>query len=272
MSQKIIQVDAFSAEPFAGNPAAVCLMDTAANETWMQNVALEMNLSETAFLYPIESGYHLRWFTPAAEVKLCGHATLATAHVLYEDGHVPVDQPIRFQTKSGELVARKNDEWIELDFPAIKVNPVELTQALIDALGTTPLQTTKGDTLHKVQDDADYLVQLESEAVVRSLAPDFGAISRLDARGLIVTAEASTADLDFVSRGFFPAFGINEDPVTGSAHCALATFWAKELGRNEFLAYQASARGGYVKVRVDGDRVFLGGRAVTVMRGELASS
>ncbi len=270
MSQKIVQVDAFTDKPFAGNPAAVCLMDTAADEVWMQNVALEMNLSETAFLYPIESGYHLRWFTPAAEVKLCGHATLATAHMLYEDGHVPTDHAIRFQTKSGELVARRNGEWIELDFPAIEVSPVEPSQELVDALGVAPLQTTKGDTLHKVQDDADYLVQLESEAAVRSLSPDFGAISRLDARGLIVTAEASTAGLDFVSRGFFPAYGINEDPATGSAHCALATFWAKQLGKNEFMAYQASARGGHVKVRVDGNRVFLGGQAVTVMRGELS--
>jgi PhzF family phenazine biosynthesis protein len=261
MSQKIIQIDAFSDKPFGGNPAAVCIMKQPADETWMQNVAAEMNLSETAFLYPIETGYHLRWFTPAAEVKLCGHATLASAHLLYEDGHVPTDQTIRFHTLSGELKASKRDEWIELDFPAIEVNQTEPPQTLIDALGFTPLYTGKGDT--------DYLVQLESEAAVRSLAPDFGAISRLDARGLIVTAEAVTAELDFVSRCFFPAYGIDEDPVTGSAHCALATFWSKQLNKNEFLASQASARGGYMKVRLEGDRVLLGGQAVTVMRGEL---
>ena len=261
MSQQIVQIDAFTNKPFAGNPAAVCLLKQAADEAWMQSVAMEMNLSETAFLYPIGTGYHLRWFTPTAEVELCGHATLASAHMLYGDGHVPVDQAIHFQTLSGGLTASKNGEWIELDFPAIEVNQTEPSEALINTLGTIPLYTGMGTT--------DYLVQLESEAAVCSFVPDFGALSRLDARGLIVTARATTADLDFVSRGFFPAVGVSEDPVTGSAHCALATFWAKQLGKNEFMAYQASKRGGYLKIRLDSDRVYLSGQAVTVMRGEL---
>jgi len=261
MSQQVIQVDAFTSKPFAGNPAAVCLMEKAGDEAWMQSVAMEMNLSETAFLYPVENSYHLRWFTPVAEVELCGHATLASAHVLYEDGHVKHGEPIQFQTLSGELVARRSDSWIELDFPATQSTPA-----------TAPILLTKAlevDIKRCAKASHAYLVELESEESVRNLVPNLSAIAEVGEGRLIVTAESSRSDLDFVSRFFAPGLGINEDPVTGAAHTVLGPYWAERLGKTEFLAYQASKRGGYVKVRVDGDRVFLGGQAVTVMRGEL---
>ena len=261
MAQKIIQVDSFTDKAFAGNPAAVCLLEKAADETWMQQVAMEMNLSETAFLYPTDNGYDLRWFTPTVEVEMCGHATLASAHVLYEDGHEPLDKTIRFQTLSGELRAVKRGKWIELDFPAIRLNEVSAPSELLDGIGVRPRAIRKGSF--------DYLVELDSETAVRTLSPNFAALARLESRGLIATAKSSTEEFDFVSRCFFPGLGINEDPVTGSAHCALAPFWADRLGKTEFLAYQASVRGGYVRCRVEGDRVHLGGQAITVMRAEL---
>ena len=261
MAQSIIQVDAFTNESFAGNPAAVCLMNQAADEEWMQQVAAEMNLSETAFLYPVENGYHLRWFTPTAEVELCGHATLASAHVLFEDGHQPTDKAIRFQTLSGELTATKRGEWIELCFPANRPEIIVPPDDLVKAVGRGIVVCAK--------EERWYLVELESEQAVRKLSCDLAAIVRLPGGRLIVTARSSQPDLDFVSRFFAPGIGIAEDPVTGSAHTVLGPYWAERLGKNEFLAYQASARGGYVKVRVEGDRVYLGGQAVTVMRGEL---
>lgn len=261
MPLKITQVDAFTDRPFAGNPAAVCVLPKAAEETWMQNVAREMNLSETAFLYPQDNSYQLRWFTPTVEVDLCGHATLAAAHVLWEESHLPAGQVARFQTKSGILTAERIGEWIELNFPAVHDEPVSPPEGLAQALGAS-LQYVGKNRM-------DYLVQVDSEQTVRNLQPDHGLLRKLSVRGVIVTSRSASAQFDFVSRFFAPGAGIDEDPVTGSAHCCLGPYWQRHLGKSEFLAYQASARGGQVRVRVAGDRVLLGGQAVTVLRGEL---
>ena len=261
MAQTIYQVDAFTNRPFAGNPAAVCILPAPAPEAWMRDVAREMNLSETAFLVPKEDGFGLRWFTPAAEVELCGHATLASAHILWETGALGADEQARFHTLSGLLTAERKGEWIDLDFPAKPEEPVTPWSELASGLGLAPRYVGKSHF--------DYLVEADSEQTVRRLAPDFTLLKRAQARGVIVTARAEGGEFDFVSRFFAPAVGVDEDPVTGSAHCVLGPFWAKRLGKSEFLAYQASARGGVVKVRLVGNRVKLGGQAVTVMRGEL---
>jgi len=261
MPTRIVQVDAFSARPFAGNPAAVCILAEPRADAWMRDVAREMNLSETAFLHPEDGGYRLRWFTPAAEVDLCGHATLASAHVLWEDGHLPADCQARFHTRSGLLLADRRGEWIELDFPATVAAAAEAPEGMLAALGVKAANVSRNKF--------DYLVEVESEEAVRAAAPDFSALKKVAARGIIVTARASTAGFDFVSRFFAPAVGVDEDPVTGSAHCALAPYWAARLGKTELTAYQASARGGVVRVKANGDRVILGGQAVTVMRAEL---
>jgi predicted PhzF superfamily epimerase YddE/YHI9 len=261
MPTPIVQVDAFTNRPFAGNPAAVCILSEPRPDAWMRDVAREMNLSETAFLHLEDDGYRLRWFTPAVEVDLCGHATLASAHVLWEDSHLPQDRQARFRTRSGLLLADRRGEWIELDFPATAAVPAEPPPGLVAALGVKAANV--------LRNKFDYLVEVESEEEVRAAAPDVSALKKVGARGIIVTARASTAGFDFVSRFFAPAVGVDEDPVTGSAHCALAPYWAARLGRREFTAYQASARGGVVRVKVNGDRVILGGQAVTVMRAEL---
>jgi predicted PhzF superfamily epimerase YddE/YHI9 len=261
MGIRIVQVDAFANRPFTGNPAAVCLLPAPRDERWMQDVAREMNLAETAFLHPEGDGYRLRWFTPAVEVALCGHATLASAHVLWEDGRLPPHQPVRFHTRSGVLTAERRDEWIELDFPATPAEPVAPPPGLAAALGAAPVWVGRSRF--------DYLVELGSEDAVRALAPDLAAVARLDARGVIVTSRAASAGYDFVSRFFAPAVGVPEDPVTGSAHCTLAPFWAARLRTTAMTGFQASARGGVVRVRSAGERVVLGGQAVTVLRGEL---
>ncbi len=261
MGVKIVQVDAFADRPFGGNPAAVCILPGPRADDWMQAVAREMNLAETAFLHPENEGYHLRWFTPAVEVALCGHATLASAHVLWEDGVLPGDRQGRFHTKSGLLTADRRGAWIELDFPATRPAAAPPPPGLTSALGVTPRWVGRSRF--------DYLVELDSEDAVRGLKPDLSALEQVEARGVIVTSRATTAGYDFVSRFFAPRSGVPEDPVTGSAHCALAPFWGERLGRTELTAYQASARGGVVRVRVAGDRVILGGQAVTVLRGEL---
>ena len=263
MGLKIVQVDAFADRPFSGNPAAVCVMPAARDESWMQDVASEMNLSETAFLHPENGGYRLRWFTPAVEVALCGHATLASAHVLWEDGLLPRDREARFQTKSGLLTATARGDWIELDFPATLPTAAPAPEGLTAALGGGARPRWVGRSRF------DYLVELESEAAVRGLTPDLTALQRVEARGVMITSRATTPGFDFVSRFFAPRSGVPEDPVTGSAHCALAPFWSERLGRTTMTAYQASARGGVIRVRVSGDRVVLGGQAVTVLRGEL---
>ena len=257
----IYQVDAFTDKPFAGNPAGVCILEQSAHEHWMQNVAMEMNLAETAFLYPVGDVYNLRWFTPTVEVDLCGHATLASAHILYQLGIVPADQTIRFHSRSGLLTAEKRGDWIELNFPATPAVQLSAPDGLLAALGT--------EALWVGQSKFDYLVEVASETEVRELNPDFGALKKLGGRGVIVTSEASTPGYDFVSRFFAPAFGIDEDPVTGSAHCTLAPYWEPKFGKSEMVGYQASRRGGVVRVRRVGDRVMLGGQAVTVMKGEM---
>jgi PhzF family phenazine biosynthesis protein len=260
---RIVQVDAFTARPFAGNPAAVCVLPAPVPVGRMQAIANEMNLAETAFLVRHGDAFDLRWFTPSTEVDLCGHATLASAHVLWEDGHLAPGAEARFDTRSGRLTARRFGEWIEMDFPAEPPHADPAPPGLIEALGVTPAWTGHSSRL-------DYrLIEVADEDTVRSVAPDFHALERV-ARGVIVTAQSESSQADFVSRFFAPALGVDEDPVTGSAHCVLAPFWAERFGETELTGYQASARGGVVRVRVGGDRVILGGQAVTVMHGELA--
>lgn len=261
MGQPLFQVDAFTATPFRGNPAAVCLLAEPADEAWMQQLAAEMNLSETAFLVPIEDGYNLRWFTPTIEVDLCGHATLASAHTLWEAGYLAPEQQARFHTRSGLLTADRKGAWIELDFPAKLEQPADPPLNMAQALGVTPVYVGKNQF--------DYLVEVASDEAVRTMQPDFGLLKTLGVRGVIVTSRSDSPEYDFVSRFFAPGSGIDEDPVTGSAHSCLGPFLAVRLGKQEFTAYQASARGGVLKVRVAGDRVYLGGQAVTVLRGEL---
>ena len=261
MSIRIVQVDAFTATPFAGNPAAVCVLPNPASEEWMQHVAREMNLSETAFLVRSGDAWQLRWFTPTVEIALCGHATLASAHVLWEDRLLPASTQARFDTMSGRLTADRDGSWIAMDFPAVPVTPVEAPPDLLPALGVTAVAVGKNRM--------DYLVEVGSEAEVLATLPDHTRLRRLPVRGVIVTARASGSDYDFVSRFFAPGSGVDEDPVTGSAHCALAPYWAAKLGRAELVGRQASARGGIVKVRAKGERVILAGQAVIVLRGEL---
>jgi len=284
MGLSIVTVDAFTDARFAGNPAAVCILPPREpDEDWMQKVAREMNLSETAFLRSRDGkspsgrrqakgakSFDLRWFTPIVEVDLCGHATLASAHVLWEEGHVAPREKLRFHTRSGLLKAVRRVErrqvWIELDFPALPERPFEGSTADVSkALATKPRYVGAFGS--------DYLVEVESESVLKRLSPDFALIKTLPVRGIAVTCKPSASTkargYDFVSRFFAPNVGIDEDPVTGSAHCFLGPFWGRRLGKKEVFGYQASARGGSVRVRMQGDRVVLGGRAVTVMRGEL---
>lgn len=262
MSRRITVVDAFADRPWAGNPAAVCILDGPVDEAWMKSVAREMNLSETAFLHrESESEYRLRWFTPKVEVDLCGHATLASAHVLWEDRHLAPTEPARFLTRSGPLAAVRREGWIELDFPAKPPERGEIPPGLEEALGA-PVTWVGFNGM-------DCLAVLESEDAVRALRPDVARLTSVPVRGLIATAQATTPGFDFVSRFFAPNAGVPEDPVTGSAHCCLGPYWRERLDRSEMVAYQASERGGVVRVRVEGSRVFLMGRAVTTLRSEL---
>lgn len=261
MGVPIYQVDAFTNQPFTGNPAGVCVLSEPQDERWMQDVAKEMNVSETAFLVRRADGYNLRWFTPTVEVDLCGHATLASAHILWEAGYLRPDGQARFYTRSGLLTADRKGNWIEMNFPATPEEPASAPPNLIEALGVPAKYVGKSQS--------DCLVEVDSEEVVRNMKPDFALLTRIPARGVIVTGLASSGEYDFVSRFFGSQVGINEDPVTGSAHACLGPYWSKRLGKNEFLAYQASERGGVMYVRVSGDRVYLSGQAVTVLRGEL---
>lgn len=260
MGIPIYQVDAFTDRAFKGNPAAVCLLPEDRHDAWMQDVAREMNLSETAFLVPRADGFSLRWFTPVSEVDLCGHATLAGAHVLWESLALKPDQEARFETLSGRLSARKRDMLIELDFPA-EPGEQACMQPEFEALGIKTLSICKTRT--------NYLMEVANEEMVRTLKPDMAMIRRLPVQGVIVTSRASTPGFDFVSRYFAPSVGIDEDPVTGSAHCTLGPYWRAKLGKDEFKAYQASPRGGVLSVRVAGDRVIIGGSAVTVFKADL---
>jgi PhzF family phenazine biosynthesis protein len=268
MAIPLVQVDAFTSEPFAGNPAAVCILPAARDAAWMQAVAAEMNLSETAFLVrheePTGPAYHLRWFTPRVEVALCGHATLASAHVLWTEGHLPPAEPARFYTQSGLLTCvREADGWIVMDFPTRAPAETAPPAGLLEALGvSSPLYVG-----HNAEND--YLVEVEAADVVRGLQPDFETLGAFDTRGIMVTSRSDRAEYDFISRFFAPGAGINEDPVTGSAHCCLSPYWSAKLGRTGLTGYQASARGGIVRVRHEGDRVKIAGQAVTVLRGEL---
>lgn len=261
MSQSVVVVDAFTDAPFSGNPAAVCVLSAPREERWMQQVAREMNLSETAFLHPENGSYRLRWFTPTVEVDLCGHATLASAHVLWESGAAQTDALLRFQSKSGELTARRDKDWIEMDFPATPAEPEAAPANLLEALGVKAKMVARSKF--------DYVVEVASEKTVRKIQPDLALLATLPVRGVIVTSVATTPGFDFVSRFFGPAAGVPEDPVTGSAHACLGPYWEARLGKSELLAYQASQRGGLLRVTVRGDRVGLGGKAVTVMKGEL---
>ncbi|MDP6179415.1 MAG: PhzF family phenazine biosynthesis protein, partial [Desulfatiglandales bacterium] len=261
MGVKIFQVDAFADKPFTGNPAAVCILSAPRDESWMQNVALEMNLSETAFLNQQENGFNLRWFTPVVEVDLCGHATLASAHILWEIDLLSPQEQAKFHTRSGLLTAEHKGDKIELNFPATPEEPVVPPPRLSEALGVVPKYVGKSKF--------DYLVEVDSEEAIRNLRPDFALLRTLPIRGIIVTSSASSSGYDFVSRFFAPSVGVNEDPVTGSAHCCLGSFWSRRFGKRELIAHQASKRGGIVHIRVTDDHVFLGGQAVTVLRGEL---
>jgi len=266
VAQPITVVDAFTQEAYRGNSAAVCILNAPRDDTWMQQVAREMNLAETAFLGTRADGWSLRWFTPQTEVDLCGHATLATAHVLYEDGRLAPEDEARFHTRSGLITASRRFGWIEMDFPATPPLPVEPPRDLAASLGARPVFV--GQTIY------DYFVELENEETVRGLRPNISALAGFGGRGVIVTAKASKdpkdqISYDFVSRMFAPSVGIAEDPVTGSAHCALGPYWAAKLEKGDLLGYQCSERGGYVRVRPEGDRAILGGHAVTVLRGEL---
>ncbi|UCB46509.1 MAG: PhzF family phenazine biosynthesis protein [Spirochaetota bacterium] len=258
---RLYGVDAFTEAPFRGNPAAVCILKSPRNERWMQDIAAEMNLSETAFLSRKGERYSLRWFTPEIEVDLCGHATLASAHILWEIGEIGKERAIYFDTKSGELVAHPKGEWIELDFPAEPEAEASPPDILLKSLNTEALYVGKNRF--------DWLIEVDSEQRVKSMAPDFELLKKVPSRGVIVTSRSNSDDYDFVSRFFAPGAGINEDPVTGSAHSCLGPYWQKRLGKDELLAYQASKRGGFLKIRVGRDRVYISGKAVTVWKGEV---
>ncbi len=261
MSLKIVQIDAFASSPFEGNPAAVCLLPEYPGDDWLQALAVEMNLSETAFLKQREDGFDLRWFTPQAEVELCGHATLASAHFLWQEGLLEESETARFHTLSGQLTACRREEWIEMDFPAAPPEATEAAPELSRSLGVDPLFVGRNRF--------DYIVEVESEEVLRAASPDFKLLAKVAERGVMITCLAEAPEYDFVSRFFAPAVGVDEDPVTGSAHCCLAPFWSDRLSRETLVGYQASRRGGVVRTRVEGGRVLLGGRAVTVLTGRL---
>lgn len=264
-SVPIYQVDAFTSKAFAGNPAGVILLPQTASAVWMQQMAQEMNLSETAFLTQRQDadGFDLRWFTPTAEVDLCGHATLASAHVLWEAGLLESHQPALFHTRSGLLSCSLQDGWITMDFPATPEQSIAPPEGLAQALGIMPRYIGASQF--------DYLVEVDSETTVRALRPDFIRLAKLPVRGVIVTSRASTQEADFVSRFFAPQVGVNEDPVTGSAHACLAPYWSRKLGKDSMVGLQVSARSGVVKVQLRGHRVLLSGEAVTIFRGQMSA-
>ncbi len=262
MTTRIYQVDAFTDSPFSGNPAAVCLLDQPQPAQWMQQVGMEMNLSETAFLWPLDDGNSLRWFTPAAEVDICGHATLAAAHILWQTGQLAPERTAVFYTKSGKLTAALDQGWIEMDFPATPAIPSQLPAELESNLGITPLYTGQFAP-------GKFLVVVDNEQTVSDIQPDFSAMRIVDARAVCVTSRADDSDIDFVSRYFAPWIGIDEDPVTGSAHACLAPYWSEVLKKDWLNARQVSSRGGTLRVRPAGERVLIKGQAVTVLQGEL---
>lgn len=258
MKLKQYQVDAFTDRIFGGNPAAVVPLPSWLDDSLLQAIAEENNLSETAFFVPAEKGFQLRWFTPVREVDLCGHATLATAHVIFERlGHS--QQIITFETRSGDLFVKQQGALLEMDFPASPPTPCEISEKLVLGLGRRPIEVLAAE---------DYLAVFDCEATVRAITPDQSALSQLDLRGVCITAPGN--EVDFVSRFFAPRFGIPEDPVTGSAHCELAPYWANKLGKNLLRAKQVSRRGGDITCELKADRVILSGSAVIFMEAEIA--
>lgn len=263
MTLPLYIADAFTSRPFGGNPAAVCLLKEPAPEAWMQSLACEMNLSETAYVVPREHGFGLRWFTPTVEVDLCGHATLATAHVLWQEAGIPKDRSLEFHTRSGLLTCTRRDGWIAMNFPAEPPSPVEAPTSLSEALGTESVSVGKNRF--------DLIVELASESAVRAVTPDFQLLGAIPVRGTIITARSDDPEFDFVSRFFAPTVGVNEDPVCGSAHCCLGPFWSERLGKQRLLGRQVSRRVGIIGVHMNGDRVELRGQAVTTLRGSVES-
>ena len=257
MELTLYQIDAFTDKVFKGNPAAVCPLDGWLSDTDMQAIAAENNLSETAFYVPSGVGFHLRWFTPKAEVDLCGHATLATAFVIFNFS-VYANDTVKFDTRSGELVVSRSGDWLVMDFPSQPGRPCAIPPLLIEGLGKMPLEVLASE---------DYMAVFENEADVAALEPNFDSLSKLDLRGVMATAKGDK--LDFVSRFFAPRYGINEDPVTGSAHCALTPYWANRLEKTKLRAMQISERTGYIECELKGSRVFLSGKAVTYMEGKI---
>jgi len=256
-------IDAFTDAPFGGNPAGVCLLKESKPQEWMQALAREMNQAETAFLRPGKDKFELRWFTPTVEVDLCGHATLASAHYLWEKKLLKPAATAKFETRSGLLTATRKQGWIKLDFPATPAAPCDPPPYLLDAFkapGATVLRSR-----------FDYMVVLEDAAKLRKATPDMRLLRAVETRGIILTAPSDQSGVDFLSRFFAPAAGVDEDPVTGSAHCALTPYWAERLGRPTLTGYQASRRGGTVRVEHAGERVRLSGKAVTVLKGTLAA-
>lgn len=254
-------INAFASEPFSGNPAAVCILERDIEDDLKQQIAMEINLSETAFVVSGEDGFNLRWFTPLTEVDLCGHATLAAAHIIWEEDIVKSNEIIKFFTRSGEIGVKMEDGLISMGFPTEPVIPVENTEEVAKCINS--------QILYAARNRFDYLLEIATEDELKRLVPDFSAISGLDSRGLIVTCRSDSGDWDFASRFFAPRVGINEDPVTGSAHCALGPYWSSKLGKIDLTGFQASQRGGLVYVKIKEKKVILGGKAVTVMQGNL---
>jgi len=257
MELNLYQIDAFTDRVFKGNPAAVCPLERWLKDADLQAVAEENNLSETAFYVPAEAGFHLRWFTPKSEVDLCGHATLATAFVIFNFSDY-ADDTVKFETRSGELMVSKNNELLVMDFPSQPGKPCATPPLLVEGLGKTPIEVLSSE---------DYMAVFEHQEDVTALKPNFDALSKLDLRGVMVTAKGK--DVDFVSRFFAPRYGINEDPVTGSAHCALTPYWAGKLNKTKLSAKQVSKRTGYIACELKGNRVFLSGKAVKYLEGKI---
>lgn len=262
MPQTIYQVDAFTTEPFRGNPAGVCILDHEPDATWMQNVAMEMNLSETAFVFPGKGSRDIRFYSPESEVDLCGHATLSASHIIYETGIAKPDEEISFSSKAGILKVRKSGEWIKMNFPLFTLERVPLNENFTRITGKVPLE------LYRCS-NGWILSLLANENEVRTMAPDFAAMKKSEYGDLIVTATSSDPEFDFCVRCFAPALGINEDPVTGSANCALVPFWSIKTGKTEFISHQVSKREGILKVSLKGERVEISGQALTVLKGEM---
>jgi len=258
----IYQVDAFTSEPFKGNPAAVCILEKEMPDSWMQNVAAEMNLSETSFVVPGKKESIIRFFTPAAEIPLCGHATLSTGHIFFETGIAARNEEITFISKAGNLIVRKSGSWIVMNFPSYPCEPLNIPSGIKDILGFVP--TELYSTGHGWK-----MALLNDEKSVRAIKPDFSILKKSGYGDLIVTAPSDDKNFDFCVRCFAPALGINEDPVTGSAHCALAPFWKGKTGKSQMVSHQVSERGGTLKVEIIGDRVEVSGQAKTILKGEL---